>query len=102
MLDKLGYRSVVAEDGQQALEQLKQQRQDISLILMDCRMPVMDGLQATQAIRAQGDDIPIVALTANDTKEDRDACLQVGMDEFLTKPINKKALETILQRFIES
>ena len=102
MLDKLGYRSVVAEDGQQALEQLKQQRQDISLILMDCRMPVMDGLQATQAIRAQGDDIPIVALTANDTKEDRDACLQVGMDEFLTKPINKKALETVLQRFIES
>ena len=102
MLSKLGYRSVVAEDGQQALERLKDQRQDILLILMDCRMPVMDGLEATQAIRAQGDDIPIVALTANNTKEDRDACIQAGMDEFLSKPISKKALEIVLQRFIKS
>ncbi|WP_201598816.1 response regulator [Psychrobacter vallis] len=100
ILSKLGYRSVTAADGQQALEQLKNQRQDISLILMDCRMPVMDGLQATQAIRAQGDDIPIVALTANNTQEDRDACIRVGMDEFLSKPINIKELEAVLQKFI--
>lgn len=102
ILSKLGYRSVVAEDGQQALDMLQQQRQDISLILMDCRMPVMDGLQATQAIRAQGDKIAIVALTANNTKEDRDACIEVGMDEFLAKPINKKELESVLQSFIKS
>ncbi len=101
ILSKLGYRSVVAEDGQQALDMLQQQRQDISLILMDCRMPVMDGLQATQAIRAQGDKIAIVALTANNTKEDRDACIEVGMDEFLAKPINKKELESVLQSFIK-
>ena len=100
MLSKLGYRSIVAEDGQQALDTLKEQREEISLILMDCRMPVMDGLQATQAIRAQEDDIPIVALTANNTEEDREACMQVGMDEFLSKPINKKALETVLQSLI--
>ncbi len=100
ILSKLGYRSVTAADGQQALEQLKNQRQDISLILMDCRMPVMDGLQATQAIRAQGDDIPIVALTANNTEEDRDACIQVGMDDFLSKPINIKELKAVLQTFI--
>ena len=102
ILSKLGYRSVVAEDGQQALDTLQQQRQDISLILMDCRMPVMDGLQATQAIRAQGDKIAIVALTANNTKEDRDACIEVGMDDFLSKPINKKELEAVLQSFIKS
>ena len=102
ILSKLGYRSVVAEDGQQALDMLQQQRQDISLILMDCRMPVMDGLQATQAIRAKGDKIAIVALTANNTKEDRDACIEVGMDEFLAKPINKKELESVLQSFIKS
>ncbi|MGO2386863.1 MAG: response regulator, partial [Psychrobacter sp.] len=102
ILSKLGYRSVVAEDGQQALNTLQQQRQDISLILMDCRMPVMDGLQATQAIRAQGDKIAIVALTANNTKEDRDACIEVGMDDFLSKPINKKELEAVLQSFIKS
>jgi len=100
ILSKLGYRSVVAEDGQQALEQLKTQRQEISLILMDCRMPVMDGLQATQAIRLQGDNIPIVALTANSSTEDQEACKQVGMDGFLSKPINKKDLEVILQRLI--
>ncbi|ERL56525.1 response regulator [Psychrobacter aquaticus] len=100
ILSKLGYRSGTAADGQQALEQLKSQRQDISLILMDCRMPVMDGLQATQAIRAQGDDIPIVALTANNTEEDRDACIQVGMNDFLSKPINIKELEAVLQKFI--
>ncbi|MBF2718836.1 response regulator [Psychrobacter sp. NG254] len=100
MLSKLGYRSIVAEDGQQALDTLKEQREEISLILMDCRMPIMDGLQATQAIRAQDDDIPIVALTANNTEEDREACMQVGMDEFLSKPINKKELETVLQSLI--
>ncbi|MGO1474073.1 MAG: response regulator [Psychrobacter sp.] len=102
ILSKLGYRSIVAEDGQQALEVLEAQRQEISLILMDCRMPVMDGLQATQAIRVQGDDIPIVALTANNTQEDRDACIQVGMDDFLAKPIDKKQLEVVLQSFIEA
>ena len=102
ILEKIGYRSVVAEDGQQALDKLKEQRQEIALILMDCRMPVMDGLQATQAIRAQGDDIPIVALTANNTEEDRAACLQVGMNEFLAKPINKLKLQEILQTFIKN
>jgi len=101
MLNKLGYRSIVAEDGQQALEKLKSQREEISLILMDCRMPVMDGLQATQVIRSQGDKIPIVALTANNTEEDREACMQVGMDEFLSKPISKKDLESVLQSFIQ-
>ncbi|MDN3397797.1 response regulator [Psychrobacter sp. APC 3426] len=102
ILSRLGYRSIVAEDGQQALETLNTQRQDISLILMDCRMPVMDGLQATQAIRAQGDDIPIVALTANSSDEDRAACMQVGMDSFLSKPIDKKELAAVLQSLIES
>ncbi|KRG33349.1 hybrid sensor histidine kinase/response regulator [Psychrobacter sp. P11G3] len=101
MLSKLGYRSIVAEDGQQALEKLKSRREEISLILMDCRMPVMDGLQATQVIRSQGDKIPIVALTANNTEEDREACMQVGMDEFLSKPISKKDLESVLQSFIQ-
>ncbi|WP_296242916.1 MULTISPECIES: hybrid sensor histidine kinase/response regulator [unclassified Psychrobacter] len=102
ILEKIGYRSVVAEDGQQALDKLQQQRQEIALILMDCRMPVMDGFQATQAIRAQGDDIPIVALTANNSEEDRIACLQVGMDEFLAKPINKKKLQDVLQTLIKT
>ncbi|SNT71098.1 response regulator [Psychrobacter sp. LV10R520-6] len=102
LLSKLGYRSMVAEDGQQALDQLQVQRQEIALILMDCRMPVMDGLQATQAIRAQGDDIPIVALTANNTEQDREDCFAVGMDEFLSKPIDKNKLQAVLQHLIKA
>ena len=97
LLDKLGYSCLVADNGRQALEQLDVQRQQIALILMDCRMPVMDGLQATQIIRSQGDNIPIVALTANNTEDDREACLLAGMDDFLAKPINKDKLQTVLQ-----
>lgn len=71
LLSKLNYRSMVAENGEQALALLKTHRHEIALILMDCRMPVMDGLEATQAIRGAGDDIAIIALTANDSAEDR-------------------------------
>ena len=100
LLSKLGYQSIVAENGQEAVEMLAKQRQDIALILMDCRMPIMDGLQATKEIRASGDNIAIVALTANNTDEDRDACIGVGMDEFLAKPINKNKLQAVLQHFL--
>ncbi len=100
LLDKLGYASVVADNGQQALAQIEAYQQRLTLILMDCRMPVMDGLQATQAIRAQGNSIPIVALTANDTEEDREACRLAGMDEFLAKPISKAKLDVVLQSLV--
>ena len=100
LLSKFGYESMVASNGQQALEILDIQRQKIDLILMDCRMPIMDGLQATQIIRAQGNDIPIVALTANNTEEDFEACRQAGMNECLTKPINKDKLQEVLQSLI--
>ena len=100
MLEKLGYRSLVAADGQQALTALKEQREDISLILMDCRMPVMDGLEATAAIRALGDAISIIALTANSSDEDCKACFAVGMNGFLTKPVNKNKLQETLQQFL--
>jgi len=100
MLEKLGYRSVVAADGQQALTTLEQKREDVALILMDCRMPVMDGLEATAAIRALGDEITIIALTANSSDEDSKACFAVGMNGFLTKPVNKNKLQETLQQFL--
>ena len=100
MLEKLGYRSLVAADGQQAVTTLATEREEIALILMDCRMPVMDGLEATRAIRALGDDITIIALTANSSDEDSQACFAAGMNGFLTKPVNKNKLQETLQQFL--
>ncbi len=101
LLSKLGYESVVAKNGEQALKVLKVHRQQLALILMDCRMPVMDGLAATRAIRDSGDNIVIIALTANDSAEDQLICQQAGMDEFLTKPIQKNKLEKVLKLFLD-
>ncbi len=100
LLDRLGYQTIVAQNGRQALQQLVAAQQQVALVLMDCRMPVMDGMEATRAIRAQGNSIPVVALTANNSVEDREACYTAGMDEFLTKPINKDQLNEVLQRLI--
>lgn len=93
---------VLAENGREALEVLNQ-RNTISLVFMDCQMPEMDGYEATQRIR-QGEagdtyaTIPIVAMTANAMESDRQDCLNAGMNDFLTKPINRDlVLEKIHQ-----
>lgn len=99
-LTNLGYEVLIADNGQAAIELLKQHRHAIRLILMDCRMPILDGFEATRAIRASKDSIPIIALTANDTDDDRKACIAAGMDNFLTKPLNKERLATLLNRYL--
>ena len=99
-LDKLGYRVLIANNGQQAIELLKEHRTQIGLILMDCQMPVLDGLEATRRIRASKDSVPIIALTANDTDDDREACIHAGMDNFLTKPINRDNIAMLLNRYL--
>jgi PAS domain S-box-containing protein len=98
MLQKLGCEVVLAENGRQALEKLSSESK-IDLILMDCRMPEMDGLEATRAIRSQMNSIPIIALTANDRDEDREACMEAGMDDFLAKPLDQNALGVLIRRF---
>ncbi len=67
------------------------------LVLMDCQMPVMDGLDATRRLRAMGYDRPILALTANATQESADECLAAGMTEFVTKPLSLLALAEALR-----
>ena len=93
-----GHRVDHAENGKLALEALAQDQYD--LVLMDMRMPELDGLEATRRWRAQETDgrhIPIVALTANATTEDKNTCLAAGMDEFLSKPVNQEQLRGLIK-----
>ena len=99
LLERLGYRADVAANGLEALEAL--QRQPYDVVLMDVQMPDMDGLEATRAIHQEwpGERRPrIVAMTANVMKEDREACLAAGMDDYLGKPIRVEELVGALSR----
>jgi signal transduction histidine kinase/CheY-like chemotaxis protein len=103
VLEKRGYSVTVASDGLLALEAYK--RQSFDLVLMDIQMPGMGGFEATRAIRqheeATSRHIPIIALTAHAMKGDRERCLEAGMDDYLTKPIQKAALFEAIQRATE-
>ena len=89
-----GAEIVIAHDGRQAVERALLEPFD--LILMDMQMPVMDGLEATRVLRGSAYRGPIVALTANAFREDRDACLVAGCNDFMTKPIVRDVLFRIL------
>lgn len=102
LLEKKNFEVDVAENGQIALEKLGQKFYD--LILMDIQMPEMDGYEATLAIRKNeehtGMHIPIIALTANATEEDKNRCFQAGMDDFITKPVKSEKLYACLKKYI--
>lgn len=102
ILNKLGYINIeVANNGLEATEKLATQFYEV--ILMDMQMPEMDGLEATKIIRRKPSRQPIIiAMTANAMQGDRDLCLQVGMDEYLTKPIKLEALMDALEKAAES
>ncbi|MCF7886409.1 MAG: PAS domain S-box protein, partial [Candidatus Marinimicrobia bacterium] len=85
---------IEADNGKQAINKYRKQHPD--LILMDIQMPIMDGLNATQIIRKEDDNIPIVALTAGVLKEEKAACIEAGMNTFLGKPIDKDNLIEII------
>jgi CheY-like chemotaxis protein len=88
----------VANNGEEAVELSKSHSFD--LILMDMQMPVMDGIEATREIRAAGNTIPIIALTANVMQAHRDAFNAAGCDDFLGKPINRQKLLQLLKGYI--
>ncbi|TNC94408.1 MAG: sensor protein gacS [Stygiobacter sp.] len=100
LLTKLGHRADVAHDGAEALIQVQQG--DYDLVLMDMQMPNMDGLTAARAIRALDgavSAITIIAMTANAMDEDRTACLAAGMDDYISKPIDRQRLAALLARW---
>ncbi|MBN8548066.1 MAG: response regulator [Deltaproteobacteria bacterium] len=101
LLEKKGYDVCVADDGMDALSKLEQGSFD--LILMDCQMPRMSGFEATKQIREReksaGTHVPIIAMTANALEGDRGRCLEAGMDEYLSKPLDSKKLWALVEKF---
>ena len=101
-LERLGYRVEVARNGRDAVDAWATGRFD--LILMDCQMPVLDGYEAAREIRARetaGQRIPIVALTAHAMKDDDLKCKAAGMDDYITKPLDREGLQRGLRRWLE-
>lgn len=101
-LRSIGYEADVAANGKEVLDLLD--RINYDLILMDCQMPILDGYEATMAIRqlnSEKQKITIIAMTANALKEDRDRCLDCGMDDYLSKPIRKEVLAAKLSEWEE-
>lgn len=102
-LEHFGYKAHIVDNGEEALKAYTSNFYD--LILMDCRMPILDGYEATEAIREAErcrklPRTPIVALTACALEGDREKCLAVGMDDYFTKPISLDGLKVILDRWL--
>ena len=101
ILEKLGYRVEVADNGQEALQACEGTRYDA--VLMDGQMPGMDGYEATRRIRereGKGPRLPIIAMTASAMKGDRERCLEAGMDDYVSKPVTPEDLERALRRWV--
>ena len=104
LLEKVGLKAVLADNGVEALKVLRQQSFD--LVLMDCQMPEMDGFDATREIRKldiralYDQHLPIVAMTANVMSGDRERCLEVGMDDYVGKPVQRDKLEAVLRKWL--
>jgi CheY-like chemotaxis protein len=101
MLRQLGHGATVATNGREALDALAQDQFDV--VLMDCNMPVMDGLEATRLLRAgaagvRDANVPVIALTANAMDGDRELCLAAGMDDFVSKPVGIATLRQAIER----
>lgn len=103
MAERLGYTADVVDDGAQAVSATAET--SYAAVLMDCHMPVMDGFEATRAIRRRDGDsrhLPIIAMTAGALEEDRDKCMAAGMDAYLTKPVDLTRLAKLLTKWVPS
>ncbi len=100
ILRKAGYQVTVASNGRQALETFTSTPDDFDIILMDIQMPGMDGYEASRNIRQKGfAAIPIIAMTANAMKGDRELCLEAGMNDYIAKPIKRDIVFQVLEKW---
>jgi len=101
MLGKGGYTVEVAKTGKEAVEKYRANPQAFNLIFMDLQMPVLDGYEASRQIRAlKLNDVPIVAMTANALRSDRERCLEVGMNDYVAKPIRRETVFKMIKKWI--
>jgi CheY-like chemotaxis protein len=103
MINKLGYQADIVANGLETINALRMIPYD--LVLMDCRMPEMDGFEATRLIRKEESkvldhDIPIIAMTASAMSGDREICLHAGMNDFISKPVRKETLEQMIATWL--
>jgi CheY-like chemotaxis protein len=98
LLKKALLRSIRARNGVEAVE-LVRKNHEIQLVLMDMRMPEMDGLEATRLIKFHRSDLPIIALTAYEFDEKKQAIMEAGCDDFISKPICRNDLKARLQKY---
>ncbi len=99
MLSRLGYNVTLADNGQEALK-LVSNNNEFDLIFMDISMPVMDGIEATKLIRAEQINVPIIALTAHTMENDKEECLNVGMNDFVLKPMRINEISNIIDKYV--
>ncbi len=100
ILRKAGCQVDTAENGQDAIQQV--QRETYDVVLMDCQMPIMDGFEATEKIRAMKSpmcDLPIIAITAHAMKDDKQMCIDSGMNDYIPKPVSRQALIDIINKY---
>lgn len=100
MLKKTGLKLIWVRNGLEAIDVVKT-KQNISLVLMDCKMPVMDGFQATLLIKQLNKNLPVIAQTAFNMHEERERCFEVGCNEYITKPLRQNELIKILNNYIK-
>ncbi|MEC8103976.1 MAG: response regulator, partial [Pseudomonadota bacterium] len=105
MLTALGIQVSVAEHGEEAIKLITESSAPFDMILMDCQMPILDGYQATRAIRhgragEEHQSTPVIAMTAHAMTGDKERCLASGMNDYLAKPVDPSALHTMLERWL--
>jgi CheY-like chemotaxis protein len=100
MLSRAGYRVSTVNNGEEAVETFTSEPEQFDLILMDIQMPRMNGIEATQVIREKGfSDIPIIALTAQAMKGDRERCIRAGMNDYISKPLKREAVFAMVKKW---
>jgi len=100
ILKKLGFTTIKAVDGEDAIKVYNENKADVRAIMMDCQMPIMDGYTATRKLREMGVVVPIIAMTASVMQEEKDRCIASGMNDFIGKPMFLETVSDVLQKYL--